>query len=270
MARSARSCGSPAATRCRVRDVLRDDSGRRALWALLGASHGLRRLLPAASRRARAPDRRAGERCPTPSELRAAMLESVGARDGFAADGGETAWVALRVALPADARAHRRVRPAAVPSPVDAIPRVSSAAGGCRGRGPRGLARVARTRISGGATGVGLFPREQVAATRLAIIGMGKTGARELNYVSDVDVIFVAGWRTATDGGRREPRASTSRRASRCRRCAGSPASRSSPRCGRSTRTCARRASRARSCARSTRTCRTTTGGRRAGSSRHC
>ena len=30
------------------------------------------------------------------------------------------------------------------------------------------------------------------AATRLAVIGMGKAGARELNYVSDVDVIFVA------------------------------------------------------------------------------
>jgi glutamate-ammonia-ligase adenylyltransferase len=36
------------------------------------------------------------------------------------------------------------------------------------------------------------FPADEVAATRLAIIGMGKAGARELNYVSDVDVIFVA------------------------------------------------------------------------------
>ena len=36
------------------------------------------------------------------------------------------------------------------------------------------------------------FPAAEVAATRLAIIGMGKAGARELNYVSDVDVIFVA------------------------------------------------------------------------------
>lgn len=35
------------------------------------------------------------------------------------------------------------------------------------------------------------FPADEVAATRLAIIGMGKAGARELNYVSDVDVIFV-------------------------------------------------------------------------------
>lgn len=33
---------------------------------------------------------------------------------------------------------------------------------------------------------------EDVARTRLAIIGMGKSGARELNYLSDVDVIYVA------------------------------------------------------------------------------
>ncbi|HEV3171949.1 MAG TPA: bifunctional [glutamine synthetase] adenylyltransferase/[glutamine synthetase]-adenylyl-L-tyrosine phosphorylase, partial [Actinocrinis sp.] len=33
---------------------------------------------------------------------------------------------------------------------------------------------------------------EGVAPCRLAVIGMGKCGARELNYVSDVDVVFVA------------------------------------------------------------------------------
>jgi [glutamine synthetase] adenylyltransferase / [glutamine synthetase]-adenylyl-L-tyrosine phosphorylase len=33
---------------------------------------------------------------------------------------------------------------------------------------------------------------EAASACRVAIIGMGKTGGRELNYVSDVDVIFVA------------------------------------------------------------------------------
>ncbi|NKZ07643.1 bifunctional [glutamine synthetase] adenylyltransferase/[glutamine synthetase]-adenylyl-L-tyrosine phosphorylase [Actinomadura latina] len=38
---------------------------------------------------------------------------------------------------------------------------------------------------------------------RLAVIGMGKAGGRELNYVSDVDVIFVAEPR---DGGVAEPR----------------------------------------------------------------
>ncbi len=35
------------------------------------------------------------------------------------------------------------------------------------------------------------FPAADVARTRLAIIGMGKAGARELNYISDVDVIYV-------------------------------------------------------------------------------
>ncbi len=36
------------------------------------------------------------------------------------------------------------------------------------------------------------FTASDVEATRLAIIAMGKAGASELNYVSDVDVIFVA------------------------------------------------------------------------------
>ncbi|MBX3094384.1 MAG: bifunctional [glutamine synthetase] adenylyltransferase/[glutamine synthetase]-adenylyl-L-tyrosine phosphorylase [Cryobacterium sp.] len=35
------------------------------------------------------------------------------------------------------------------------------------------------------------FPATEVADMRLAIIGMGKAGARELNYISDVDVIYV-------------------------------------------------------------------------------
>ena len=36
------------------------------------------------------------------------------------------------------------------------------------------------------------FPESEVSATKVAVIGMGKCGARELNYISDVDVIFVA------------------------------------------------------------------------------
>ncbi|MSZ95587.1 MAG: bifunctional glutamine-synthetase adenylyltransferase/deadenyltransferase, partial [Actinobacteria bacterium] len=35
----------------------------------------------------------------------------------------------------------------------------------------------------------GVFTRGEVAATRLAVMAMGKCGARELNYISDVDVI---------------------------------------------------------------------------------
>ena len=42
-------------------------------------------------------------------------------------------------------------------------------------------------------------------ACRLAVIAMGKCGARELNYSSDVDVIFVA-----------EPAAAAATRPARC------------------------------------------------------
>ncbi len=38
----------------------------------------------------------------------------------------------------------------------------------------------------------GSYTREEITATQIAVIGMGKGGAGELNYISDVDVIFVA------------------------------------------------------------------------------
>lgn len=39
----------------------------------------------------------------------------------------------------------------------------------------------------------GAFSSAEIDATEIAVIAMGKCGARELNYISDVDVIFVAG-----------------------------------------------------------------------------
>ena len=36
------------------------------------------------------------------------------------------------------------------------------------------------------------FPESEIAQTKISVIGMGKCGARELNYISDVDVIYVA------------------------------------------------------------------------------
>jgi glutamate-ammonia-ligase adenylyltransferase len=51
--------------------------------------------------------------------------------------------------------------------------------------------KLARQEISNRENTVS-FPELEVSATRVAVIGMGKCGARELNYISDVDVIFVA------------------------------------------------------------------------------
>ena len=56
-----------------------------------------------------------------------------------------------------------------------------------------GALAIARTELAEG-LGPGLAaPRrgDAVDALDLAIIGMGKCGARELNYISDVDVVYV-------------------------------------------------------------------------------
>jgi glutamate-ammonia-ligase adenylyltransferase len=50
---------------------------------------------------------------------------------------------------------------------------------------------IARRELSD-STEYGVFSAEEVEKTKLAVIGMGKGGAGELNYISDVDVIFVA------------------------------------------------------------------------------
>ena len=177
--------------RSAVTDAASDASAWRALWALLGASSGFAEFF------FRHPDelahlRGAGAALPTAAEMTASLLDSVGAADGFASDGGEAAWVALRVR-------YRRLlaRIAAYDllsaSPVDELAAVAATLADAAAAALEASLCVARTRVAEGATGAGLFPRDHVARTRLAIIGMGKTGARELNYVSDVDVIFVAG-----------------------------------------------------------------------------
>ena len=163
-----------------------------SLWRLLGASRGFAEFY------LRHPGELAHlavevEALPTEQELREELREAVGAdEDGFAATGGEDAWVALRV------RYRRLLARIAVfdlsaPSAVDVLADVAACLADAAGAALDASLCVARARVSGGGAGIGLFPREQVARTALAIIGMGKTGARELNYVSDVDVIFVGG-----------------------------------------------------------------------------
>jgi glutamate-ammonia-ligase adenylyltransferase len=54
------------------------------------------------------------------------------------------------------------------------------------------LADLASATLSAGlAVALATLP-EDVPPVRLAVVGMGKCGGRELNYVSDVDVVFVA------------------------------------------------------------------------------
>jgi len=96
---------------------------------------------------------------------------------------GEAAWLALRV------RYRRHLTQLAAwdleqADQVAAVSVVAAALADLAGAALDAALAVARRDVK--------FPAAEVAATRLAIIGMGKAGARELNYVSDVDVIFVA------------------------------------------------------------------------------
>ncbi|MCU1638222.1 MAG: bifunctional [glutamine synthetase] adenylyltransferase/[glutamine synthetase]-adenylyl-L-tyrosine [Microbacteriaceae bacterium] len=119
---------------------------------------------------------------PTATEYVDDLLAAVGAVDGVARVEENPAGV-LRVRY----RRHLARLTAwdlAQPDPLAVVDSVASALADLAGAALEAALAVARAETS--------FPRREVAGTRLAIIGMGKAGARELNYVSDVDVIFVA------------------------------------------------------------------------------
>jgi len=111
---------------------------------------------------------------PTPEQYGADLLSVV---DGLLAD---EAWVALRVRY----RRHLAMLTSwdlAQPDPLAAVSTVAAALADLAGAALDAALDVARRTVP-----------DPEGDTRLAIIGMGKAGARELNYLSDVDVIFVA------------------------------------------------------------------------------
>lgn len=106
---------------------------------------------------------------------------------------GEKAWDAIRV------RYRRHVTAVAaydlgLADPLDGIPAVTAALADLAAAVLEASLVIARTLVP--------FDAADVAATKLSVIGMGKAGARELNYVSDVDVIFVVEGDSTIDTGR--------------------------------------------------------------------
>ncbi len=156
--------------------VLAKPAGAERLLRILGASEGLASFLT------RHPDELAalGAGIATPGDAafyRAALTPAAGAS-------GEDAWNALRVTY----RRQLMLLAAWDLSRLDqvaAIDLVTAALADLAGAALDASLEIARATTR--------FPAAEVAGTRLAVIGMGKAGARELNYVSDVDVIFVAG-----------------------------------------------------------------------------
>ncbi|MCD0451029.1 bifunctional [glutamine synthetase] adenylyltransferase/[glutamine synthetase]-adenylyl-L-tyrosine phosphorylase [Actinocorallia sp. API 0066] len=159
-----------------LRDPLRaDDAFRARLLAVLGVSAALGDHLVRHPRQWNV--LRGEPEAPDPGELRAALLRAVGADPAaalpVAAPGGVDA---LRVAY-----RERLVNLAG-----------RDLCGECDVKEVAAeLAALADAALEAGLA----IARAEVpdhALARLAVIGMGKSGGRELNYVSDVDVIFVA------------------------------------------------------------------------------
>jgi glutamate-ammonia-ligase adenylyltransferase len=221
--------------------ALREDAGVRArLTSVLGASAAL------GSHLARHPDHwrvlagPGAERSPGPAELRASLLTAVGADPG---DVEPTASAGSGGRPPHTPPAGRRPAGAGPDQPEDPV---SALRAGYR----RWLLQLAARDLTGAATfeevGAELadlaaaaldaalaIARSQLPAgaapARLAVIAMGKCGARELNYASDVDVIFVAappeeGVATGETGGGAALRIATQLAAAAIRACSQSTA----------------------------------------------
>ncbi|MFD5214952.1 bifunctional [glutamine synthetase] adenylyltransferase/[glutamine synthetase]-adenylyl-L-tyrosine phosphorylase [Microbacterium sp. NPDC058345] len=183
--------------RARVAEVLRVPAVRACGWRLLGVSGGLAAFFERHPEQLDA-DALTRTELPGEHELYERMLAAVNAEDGFG-DIGDDARVALRVAY-RRCLAEITAADLAAGTPADAVAAVSASLADAAGAALEGALAIARSEVAASTA-----TRTEVAATRLAIIGMGKAGARELNYVSDVDVIFVAG--TADEDAVTEARA---------------------------------------------------------------
>ena len=160
-----------------------------ALFRVLGASEALGEFMvrhPEAADAALVPLRAEPSAVPA-DRLRASLLHAVHARvvpNPVAGASGPEAWAALRTAY----RRHLvdlAVRDLGAASPTDAMPAVGQELADLAAAALEAALAVARAELAG------QYDPQEIAAVRLAVIGMGKCGAGELNYISDVDVIYV-------------------------------------------------------------------------------
>lgn len=171
--------------------ALRQESDLRArLCRILGASTALTDHLvrhPEDWRELRGAD---AARTPRPEELRRGLLHTVGARpddavpvaDPAVVEGAdEGPWTALRHTIRVAYR-RRLLRLAGRDlTEVNSVEEVAAE-----------LSDLASSLLDAALAVARAESPEDAELCRLAVIGMGKCGGRELNYVSDVDVVFVA------------------------------------------------------------------------------
>ena len=161
-----------------------------ALFRLLGASEALADFLMRHPENLDVLDVVASPE-PVPVEgqvLRESLLRSVGADPTDEHPVATCTGTDARIALRTRYRRHLceiALRDLGAAAPQDTMPLAGAELADLAGAAVEAALAVARNEV-GATAGV-----ENVAAVRLAVIGMGKCGARELNYISDVDVMYV-------------------------------------------------------------------------------
>lgn len=167
-----------------IRKVLANEDATKRMLTILGGSSGLAEFVerhPHAVLQFRAEPQLPG----TQEQLRAALVKSVGASQGFASISGDRGRDALRVKY-RELLLDIAIWDLSHDEPLSQIEGVTGALSDIAGGALEAGLALARAEVAAN------FSPEEVALTELAIIGMGKCGARELNYLSDVDVIYVA------------------------------------------------------------------------------
>jgi glutamate-ammonia-ligase adenylyltransferase len=184
LARIAGAAASTPALAGLLRSMLEPGPSRDRLMAVLGASGALADTLVKEPERLRVlADATPGTGVPVEA-VRAELLAAVGADPGAAVP---VATVTGPAGVDAMRRAYRLrlLRIAATDltatDPLSRLPGVAAALADLAGAALEASLALARADLP-----------DQGAGVRLAVVAMGKAGGRELNYVSDVDVVYVA------------------------------------------------------------------------------
>lgn len=128
---------------------------------------------------------------PLDTLYRAEILKAIGADpkagQPIATMTGKDAYIALRATY-RRFLAELAAQDLMDPDPVGFMPTVGRYLADLAAAAIEGALAIARAEVASTTS-----TPEEVAAVQLAVIGMGKCGARELNYISDVDVVYAVG-----------------------------------------------------------------------------
>jgi glutamate-ammonia-ligase adenylyltransferase len=179
------------ADKARVKKLLAKSDGADRFCLVLGASSAMIEFL------ARSPKSfeifLASPKLPSLEEMRKKFGEALAAKAGVSLDeanGKQVLWDSLRLCY-REILLQIAIFDLSASDGIAVVPQVSAALADAAGAALDAGLVVGRRELTESIE-FGRFTLAEVAATKLSVIGMGKGGARELNYISDVDVIFVA------------------------------------------------------------------------------